>query len=131
MPVTISESDELILVEIGPGFNFWEVLEAVFKASSRNGMPEKNQVWTVREGAVSVKFDDLLQLYAHILGHYPHPSKQRKIAIVTEPGFASIIVDTFLAVAQKLPCELRKYSDVQEARSWAAASHGRPGRQLP
>jgi hypothetical protein len=120
MPITISESDELILVEAGPGFNSWEVLEGVFKASPRHGMPEKNQVWSVREGAASMNFDDLLQLYSHILGNYPKPSKQRKIAIVTEPGFVSIIVDTFLAMAKQLPCELRKFSGFEEARSWAA-----------
>jgi hypothetical protein len=121
MPVNISDADELLLVEVGPGFNFWEILEGVFKTSPRNGISEKNQVWNVRDGAPTVKFDELFQLYDHILEYYPKLSKRRKIALVTEPGFASIIVDAFLVVAQKLPCELRKFSDIKEARSWAAA----------
>ena len=121
MPVTVSAVDELILVEVGPGSNFWEILEGVFKTSPRNGGSEKNQVWSVQEGASSVKFDELLQLCDHIVLNYPKPLKRRKIAIVVEPGFASIVVDTFLVVAKKLPCELGKFSDFEEARSWAAA----------
>jgi hypothetical protein len=126
MSIDITTSNGLLLIKAGPGLNYWQLLEAVFKACSMSADADQSQMWLFQEGPVDVKFEDLFQIKDHIQMHYPRSTKRRKFAIVAEGGFVSVIAETFVKIANDLPCEIRFFNAYQEACDWISAPL-RPG----
>lgn len=120
MPIDITEHTGFLLINAGPGLNFWQLLEGIFNAGYVNTGDCHSQIWMFPEGPVDIKFEDLFQIKDNIRMRYPRSATRRKFAIVAERGFVAVIAEYFVKIADDLPCEIRFFHAYQDAYNWVA-----------
>jgi hypothetical protein len=116
--LTISRENGFILIESDSELNYWEILEVINSTFAFEGDKERHQIWNIQKSLTSLNYDDLHNLKRHILTYHMEASKKRKIAVVAGQGFNYAIAQTFIDIAADLPCDIRAFPQVQEAKEW-------------
>ena len=116
--IEIIPKEDYILVKPPAGVDFWDIYMTIGKLVPLPEYQEKNDIWLFRDGNVSLDYSDLQKLKDFSKENIPQKAKGKKTAIVVSTGFQRGLAESFAAVDEKHPRQMRVFSDLKEAEDW-------------
>ena len=117
MAPKITVKKDYILVE-PKEVDYWEIWEGVKKLRSLPEFFEKNNIWVFHESQIKLKYHQLYDLKDFIKEMYPENKTKNKTAVVVETDAQSAMAIAFSRIAEKLPLEIKIFTDFQAAEDW-------------
>lgn len=118
----ISYDRNVFVVEILGAANFDVVIEAIKDAYSQPDYFVKNNIFIFSSEYFEVKAEELEMVTQYILENIQNKLVTIKSAVVVPPGFNTAIVELWATAADRLPYDLKIFSDLKSAEDWTAHS---------
>ena len=116
----ISYDRNVFVVEILGVASFDDVIAAIKDAFSQPNYFEKNNIFVFPSEFIEVKANELEMVTQFILKNIQTNLVTIKSAVVVPPGFNMAIVELWATAADRLPYDLKIFSDLKFAEDWTA-----------
>ena len=116
----VSYDRNVFVIDILGAASFDVVIAAIKDAFSQSDFFVKNNIFIFSSEFMEVKAEELEMITQFILKNFQTNLVTIKSAVVVPPGFNMAIVELWATAANRLPFDVKIFSDLKSAEDWTA-----------